>query len=121
LKFKHLFTPGIFLTLYGRFEVPKFRKELEFSLNSVSLLQELREKRAKLLELKIPNKELNHELIDHLNALFTKNQGNCSIQFTIVDAVEGLELNMTSKSVRINPDPTLYKELTRLNVQFKLT
>jgi DNA polymerase-3 subunit alpha len=84
------------------------------------LLQHLREKRVKGLHLSIPNKELNHLMIDELNGLFMANQGACNVQFTIFDAVEGLELNMTSKSVRVKPDPDLYKALTKMNIQFRL-
>jgi len=72
------------------------------------------------LHLSIPNKELNHLMIDELNDLFMANQGACNVQFTIFDAVESLELNMTSKSVRVKPDPELYKALTKMNIQFRL-
>jgi DNA polymerase-3 subunit alpha len=80
----------------------------------------LREKRVKGLHLSIPNKDLNHLLIDELNGLFLANQGSCNVKFTIFDAVEGLELNMASKSVRVNPDPELYKALSKMNIQFRL-
>jgi DNA polymerase-3 subunit alpha len=120
LKFKHLLQPGVFLTLRGRIETPRHRTHLEFNLNEVELLQHLREKRVKGLHLSIPNKDLNHLLIDELNGLFLANQGSCNVQFTIFDAVEGLELNMASKSVRVNPDPELYKALSKMNIQFRL-
>ena len=120
LKFKHLLQPGVFLTLRGRIETPRQRTHLEFNLNEVELLQHLREKRVKGLHLSIPNKDLNHLLIDELNGLFLANQGSCNVQFTIFDAVEGLELNMASKSVRVNPDPELYKALSKMNIQFRL-
>jgi DNA polymerase-3 subunit alpha len=120
LKFKHLLQPGVFLTLRGRIEVPRFRSQLEFVLNEVELLQNLRENRIKNLKLSISNKDLNHLMIDELNGLFMANQGNCNVQFTIFDAVEGLELNMTSKSVRVKPDPELYKALAKMNITFRL-
>jgi DNA polymerase-3 subunit alpha len=120
LKFKHLLQPGVFLTLRGRIETPRHRTHLEFNLNEVELLQHLREKRVKGLHLSIPNKDLNHLLIDELNGLFLANQGSCNVQFTIFDAVEGLELNMASKSVRVKPDPELYKALSKMNIQFRL-
>ena len=44
---------------------------LKFVLNNIELLQDLREKRAKNMQLKISNKELNHLMIDKLNGLFT--------------------------------------------------
>jgi len=120
LKYKHLLQPGVFLTLRGRIEIPRYRTHYEFNLQEVELLQHLREKRVKGLHLSIPNKELNHLLIDELNGLFMANQGACNVQFTIFDAVEGLALNMTSKSVRVKPDPELYKALTKMNIQFRL-
>ncbi len=100
--------------------MPRFRSQLEFVLNEVELLQNLRENRIKNLKLSISNKDLNHLMIDELNGLFMANQGNCNVQFTIFDAVEGLELNMTSKSVRVKPDPELYKALAKMNITFRL-
>ena len=115
-----MFQQGVFLTLKGRIEIPKNKSQLEFTLHEVELIQQLREKRVKGLHLSIPNKELNHLLIDELNGLFTANHGNCNVQFTIFDAAEGLELKMTSKSVRVKPNPELYKALTKMNIEFRL-
>jgi DNA polymerase-3 subunit alpha len=120
LKFKHFLTPGVFITVRGRIEVPRRRTELEFVLNNIELLQDLREKRAKNMQLKISNKELNHLMIDKLNGLFTSNIGDIPVQFIVYDHLDGVEVSLPSKSIRIKPNPILYKELSEMDIEFKL-
>src|SRR5574343_265776 len=59
LKFKHFIQPGAFIALKGKIEVPPRRSELEFVLNSVDMLQNLRETRANRIHLKVSTKALD--------------------------------------------------------------
>ncbi len=120
LKFKHFMEPGTFITLKGRIEVPRFRQQLEFVVHSIDLLQDLREKRTKSLHLKFSSKEVDHMMIDKLNELFNQNQGNCQLHFTVFDPIEGYEVNLPSRSVKIQPSSSLFKELAKLDVEFRL-
>ena len=120
LKFKHFMEPGTFITLKGRIEVPRFRQQAEFVVHSIDLLQDLREKRTKSLHLKFSSKEVDHLMIDKLNELFTENQGNCQLHFTVFDPIEGYEVNLPSRSIKIQPSTSLFKELAKLDVEFRL-
>jgi DNA polymerase-3 subunit alpha len=120
LKFKHFMEPGTFITLKGRIEVPRYRQQLEFVVHSIDLLQDLREKRTKSLHLKFSSKEVDHLMIDKLNELFNQNQGNCQLHFTVFDPIEGYEVNLPSRSVKIQPSSSLFKELAKLDVEFRL-
>ena len=86
----------------------------------LELLQDLREKNTKQLQLKISTRLVNEDLIKRLNQLFTDHQGSCPIQFTVFDTIEGIEINLPSKSVRVNPSNELFKELAKLDVKQKL-
>lgn len=120
LKFRHFFQPGVFLTLRGKIDSHWNGSRLEFVLSDVELLQNLRDKRVKGVHLTLTNKDVDHLLIEELNEVLTAHHGPCDVKFTIMDPVDGIEVNMTSKSLRVKPDPELYEALTKLNVPFKL-
>ena len=112
--------PGTFIVIKGRVEIPRHRTNLEFVVNSIELLNDLREKRAKNLQLKLSSKSLDQLMIDKLNNLLIKNEGPCPIQFTIFDTLEGIEVNMPSRSMRIKPSNELFKELAKMDIEFRL-
>ncbi|MFM1892864.1 MAG: hypothetical protein RIQ90_30 [Bacteroidota bacterium] len=121
LKFKHLFQPGIFLTLKGRIDKGRFGNgKLEFSIKDIDQVKNLRENRIQGLNLTIPNRDLNHLLIDELNGLFLENQGSCKVNFIISDTIDGFDLKMSSRSMRINPSPVIYKALSNMNIAYSL-
>jgi len=120
LRFRHFFQPGVFLTVRGKIDAHWNSNRYEFILTDVELLQNLRDKRVKGLHVTMTNAEVNHVMIEDLNQVFTKYQGSCDVQFTIMDQVEGIELHMTSKTLRVKPDPELYEALTKMNLEFRL-
>ena len=120
LRFKHFMVPGAFLIIKGRIEIPRFRTQLEFVPHNIELLQDLREKNTKAVQLKISSSDLNEELIQKLNQLFTDNQGSCPIKFNVFDTIEGLEINLPSRSIRIKPSNELFEDLAKLDVGYKL-
>jgi DNA polymerase-3 subunit alpha len=120
LKFKHFLTPGAFLAIKGRIEVPPRRSELEFSIYSVEMMSQMREKNAKSVHLRIEAKALEQRLISDLNKLFLENEGNCSLSFKIVDSLDGVEVTMPSKSIKIDPNNKVFKALEEMNVTFEV-
>ena len=121
LKFKHFIAPGAFIALKGRIEVPRNRKDLEFIINNIDMLQELKENRAKNVSVKLTTKQIDHALITDLNKLFLAHEGKCNLTFTIQDPLDNIEINMPSKSFKVNPSNLLFKELNRLNIDYKLS
>jgi len=120
LKFKHFMVPGTFVCIRGRIDIPRWRNELEFVISSIELLEDLRDKKTKSIQLTILNSDLDKLLIDELNGIFSQNTGNCPVEFTIVDNLDSIEVVMPSRSLKVKPGTQLYKELQRLNVLFKL-
>lgn len=120
LKFKHFMEPGTFVAIKGRIEIPRFRQLPEFVVSQIELLQELREKRAKMLKLRFSSKQLDEMFIEQLNDLFNANLGNCQLHFTIFDSLDGIEVSLPSRSVKVQPSSQLFKELAKLDIQFKL-
>ncbi len=120
LKFKHFLTPGTFLAIKGKIEIPPRRSELEFTISSIELLQTLRENKANYLFLKINSKSIDQILISDLNKLFLENEGNCNVHFIVYDELDNMEVKMPSKSIKINPSNELFKELKKFDLNFQL-
>lgn len=120
LKFRHFFQAGVFLTLRGRIESNWNGTRYDFVPKEVDLLHNLREKRVRGVHLTLTNKDVDHLIIEELNEVLMAHQGSCDVKFTIMDPIDGIEVNMTSKSLRVKPDPALYQALTKLNVPFRL-
>ena len=120
LKFKHFLSAGSFLAIKGRIEVPPRRSELEFSIHTIELISGMREKNAKSVHLKIEAKALEQRLISDLNKLFLENEGKCSVSFTIIDSTDNVEINMPSKSIKIDPNNKVFKTLQEYDVAFEV-
>jgi DNA polymerase-3 subunit alpha len=120
LKFKHFIQPGTFIAMKGRIEVPQRRSELEFVINSIELLQNIKETKANSVHIKMPTKSLTQALVMDLNKLFLEHEGRCSLHFTVYDALDGVEVRMPSKTIKVDPNNTLFKELKRMEVEFEI-
>lgn len=120
LKYKHFLQPGTFIYSKGRIELPPRRNDLEFVIHSIDLLQNLKENKATSLHLKLSAKSLDQVTIMDLNRIFMENTGRCQLHFTVVDPLDGIELRMNSKTVKIDPNNALFDELKRLNIEFEI-
>ncbi len=120
LKYKHFLTPGAFIALKGRIEVPPRRSELEFVISSIDMLQDLREQRANSLHIKLSSKAIDQVLISDLNKLFMEHEGKCSLHFMIYDALDGVEIKMPSKTIKVDPNNNLFKELKKFDLDFEI-
>lgn len=120
IKFSHFIKPGVFVVLKGRIEVPHRRSELEFVISSIELLQNLKESKTKSIHLRIPTKSLTQAVVMDLNQLFLSNEGSCNVHFTVFDPLEGIEVRLPSKSLKVNPTNELLKSLQGMEVEFEL-
>jgi DNA polymerase-3 subunit alpha len=120
LKYKHFFQPGAFLAIKGRIETPPRRSELEFVIHSIDMLQNLRETKANTIQIKLSTKALDQRLISDLNKLFLENPGRCDLRFTIFDPLDNVEVQMPSKSIKVDPSNELFKKLKSFDVEFEI-
>jgi len=116
LKFKHFLQPNIFIAIRGRIEVPPRRKELEFVVNSIEMLQDLREIKANAVNIKVSSKELTQSMITDLHKLFNEHNGKCTLNFTVFDPLDGIEVQMPARTLKVNPSNELFNELKKYNL-----
>ena len=122
LKFKHFMEPGTFIIVKGRIEKTRWRQELEFVVYGMELLQGLRDKKARSLELKIPSNSVDERLLDELKDLLLKTEfkGKCRVNFTIYDTLDEIQVNLPSRSISVSPSNELFKKLESLDIDFTL-
>jgi DNA polymerase-3 subunit alpha len=121
LKFGQYMKKGTFIAVRGKFEIPKYRKEPEFVVHAIERLHDLKEIKAKTLNINISNKNLSPMLIADLSNIFMANAGRCELQFTIFDPLdEEMKIVMPSKNIKIDPNNDLIKELKKFDIDFKL-
>ena len=82
--------PGTFVIIKGRIEKTRWRKEVEFVVHGMELLQGLREKKAKNIEIKLPSSTVNKMLIQELQDVLMDNE------------VEAVIISNTSNATREN-------------------
>ncbi|MDX2360211.1 MAG: DNA polymerase III subunit alpha [Crocinitomicaceae bacterium] len=120
LKYKHFLNPGTFVAVKGRIEVPPRRSELEFSIHSIDMLHDLKDSKATGVSLKVSTKALDQIMITDLNSLFTENPGRIPVKFTVFDPLDGIEVSMPSKTIKVDLNNKLFKKLNEFDLEFKI-
>ena len=123
VKLRPYFIQGQYLFLKGKVQQKKWAKsedEIEFKINSIGLLSELRDNRAKGLTVNIYNNLITEDFVNHIDTLVNKYPGNCSFSIQIKDEQEGI-INMTSKNKKVALSNDFMDELEKINeINFKI-
>jgi DNA polymerase-3 subunit alpha len=108
IKLKPYFVHGQYLFIKGKAMPRKWAKdenELEFKINNIELLSELRETKVKSITLNIENDTVTEELINKIKAILDVHEGKCNFSIQIKDKDEGIiKLLSRSKRVDLNDD-----------------
>ncbi|MBC6368907.1 DNA polymerase III subunit alpha [Algoriphagus sp. AK58] len=116
VKFKQYFMTGWFLFLTGKVEQKKWgnENEVEFKINSISLLSEVRGKMIKGLKVNINLDDLTYDLMEKLEAITTKYKGDAKLYIEVIDQRENITLELFSKKYTIDPSAEMIQELKLL-------
>ena len=117
LKLRLFLVEGSFLHVQGKVQSRKFNKdELEFKINSLSLLSDVRDKMSKSITLNLDLAFLKEDHITGLKQLIRSYEGNCELLLQLYDTEEKMQIKLASKRYRINPSNEFFKELDKLSV-----
>jgi DNA polymerase-3 subunit alpha len=116
VKFKQYFMTGWFLFLTGKVEQKKWgnENEVEFKINSIALLSEVRGKMIKGLKVNINLDDLTYDLMEKLEAITSKYKGDAKLYIEVIDQKENITLELFSKKFTIDPSAEMIKELNQL-------
>ena len=120
LKFKNFMSQGWFLFVEGMIQRNNWgRMDVEFKIRNIELLNELIDKRVQGLAVKLPVHAVTPELIDTIESLCKKNQGNAFLQLFIKDDYEALQVELLSRTYRIritNPLVLEFRKYSEIGV-----
>jgi DNA polymerase-3 subunit alpha len=118
LKFKEYFHHNLYLFFQGKFNVLPWNPDSEprLKINQMEFLDQVREKFAKNLNLKVNFNALETTLLDDLEALFTNNPGKTKINLQFVTTHEGneIKINAAVRQFTVDPNNEFMKELDAL-------
>jgi len=120
LKYKHFLNPGTFISLNGKIEVPYRRSELEFVINSIDLLSNLKDSKANRVNIRISSSILSESIVEELYTLFNENKGTSDVHFTVYNHLENLEVRMPSKKMKVDLNNSFFKKLEELELDYSI-
>lgn len=93
--------PGLYLMVKGVVQNRFGGDQLEFKVNRIELMDEIREKYFKSITVKIPLSALTGEIIAELEKLTANKKGKSLLRFDIYDIETNMMVNLFSRNTRI--------------------
>ena len=123
VKFKQYFMTGWFVFISGVVIQKKWstENELEFKINSITLLSEVRGRMIKGLKVNINLDDLTLDLMEKLEIITVKYKGDAKLFIEVLDKQENISLELFSKKIKVDPSADLINELKLLpEVAYKI-
>lgn len=123
MRYKHLMNAGTALLIRAKYEsfINQQGEEISFiKYHGVELLAEAREKYFNQMVLKLRTDVVNGSLLNLLDSLFTEYPGKVKLQIQLWDEQEKLQVQLSSKKVKVNPQNTLLEALEKLPLAVEL-
>jgi DNA polymerase-3 subunit alpha len=124
LKYRHLITRGGKLFVVGRVQPKRFGQDisaLEFRINRIELLGDIRKKMGRYLDIFIPMHRLNDELIERIATSLENGTGKAQVRMRVMH--EQSELLLPSNSFnKVNIEAEALKALQDIpEIEFEVS
>jgi DNA polymerase-3 subunit alpha len=126
LRNRIMMVKDLFVALKGRVEESRYpdkitkERKLEFVLSSIEPLSEILKNNKINVNITIGLKELDQLIMTKLEDIFNQTPGNSSVQFTIVDRLNDMKLNLPSRKLRVEPSAEMLNAIKEMNLEVKL-
>ena len=124
ITYKNYFTKDLSVLIVGKVQPrykPKDDNDVEFKINKIELLSEIKDTMIKELTISIYNDNLSLELIENIESFLEKHQGKTMLNFEIKERNKNFKLKFFSRSKKVAIDSKLIEELNIINdISFKL-
>lgn len=104
LQFKNYFTVGYHLLIKGKAQENPWKKEnpeLEFKLNSVKLLSEIRDDWFKSVSLRVPAENVNRHFIDQIKTFSGNKNGKLLLKVSVFDVESNINVDLFSRQLKL--------------------
>ena len=102
VKFKGYLNTGWFLFMKGKAQKRAWGDELEFKIQSLELLSELKDKMAKHIDLKIDHELVDAEMVNWIKELTKEKLGKCTFGISLVDRKNKHIIQLKSREMKLN-------------------
>ncbi|MCQ2973991.1 MAG: DNA polymerase III subunit alpha [Bacteroidales bacterium] len=122
INYKQYFTVGYALLVKGK-AMPKFNDptDYEFKVQSIEMLNDVKDKMLNGITLKMPISDLNSEMIQRIKKL-TERKGSSQLGFQFFDPKNSrISIKMHSRSYRIKIDNDLITKLKDEQIEYSIT
>lgn len=118
-KFSHFVKPQVFLYITGTVQLKSARynpdgKQKEFRINTIELLENVRDRLTKKLFLRFDLAYFTEDMIVELEELFEKHHGNKSVAIEVVDFDDNSAVTLLAKERTVNPTNDFFKDLKKI-------
>lgn len=121
IKFKEYLMQDWYLFVTGRVEKQKWGEQrLEFKITAIELLNNLRDKKSKGVEVYFELGDLNYDFVDHLEHICKKHKGECTLNVKVIDKVENSTVDLLSRKYKVNPSNDMIAILDKNNIRYKV-
>ncbi|WP_196891020.1 DNA polymerase III subunit alpha [Aureivirga marina] len=119
LKFRHFLVQGSFI--YAKIAAkPGWNNDVRFTFINIQLLQDILEAFSKKLTLRFSIDELTQENVEWLHEFFSEHRGMKAIDFIVYDMKEQMKVQMLSRTMKIDINHDVLRELEIEQIHFKL-
>ncbi|NQY10518.1 MAG: DNA polymerase III subunit alpha [Flavobacteriales bacterium] len=122
LRMRHMMVENAFIWIKGTVR-SRFHQEdnLEFKVNSMELLAEVREKKAETITVKVDIKNIDDDFINGLDELMKLEEGKCKVKLCIFDMEDKVSIEVRSRRKGIMATNEFIDELVKMKgVSFDL-
>ncbi|MGY6558527.1 MAG: DNA polymerase III subunit alpha [Nitritalea sp.] len=114
VRFKEFFMTGWFLYISGSMHPNKWKEnEFEFKINSIGLLNDLRDRVVKGIRIHIDLDDLTYTVMDQLERIGKQYKGDARLYVTVIDKKENIRLELLATQYRVEPSNALMRELAQ--------
>lgn len=101
IEYRNYFTPNLFLYIKGRYVPRKYNEnELDFKINSIQLLNDVKEKLIEKFTITVPLEDVTPEFITDITALVKDVKGNTQFNITVIDEINHYDVPLYATNVK---------------------
>lgn len=113
---------GLYLFIRGKIQGRVYNPEqLEFKINSIDLLPQVKDKLIDKLTITLPLHDMNMQMIEDLIGLIKDKPGNSLLYFEVIDGEKNMKVDLFSRSLKVEVSKSLIEYLSNSeNLLFKV-
>ena len=122
-KFRQYLYPNYFLFVKGKVQPRPFgdNPELEFKIQMMMQLDEVRDKMVKEIHVQLPVEELTPTFVEEFAKRVKKNKGQAVLRMTVADRGIGVNLNLYSRKYKVALTGDLVDWLNEMELKYTLS